>query len=327
MTAHPSIPKVSLGIYPTPLQPALRFGGRLGHKIWLKRDDLCGLALGGNKIRKLEYLLADALAKGYDYIITTGAAQSNHATLTAAACRRLGLEVELILKGRGVTEPLGNLLLDQLLDVPVTMIDADDYAPVYAAIDQKCRGLTAAGRKPYVIPVGGSVPLGALGYVDCVAEMAAQAETMGFKIDHIVACSGSGGTHAGLLLGAARLNPAPKVTAVMAAPEEDFQKTIFDLTLAAADILGQKTSLTLDDVILKDYIGPGYAQMSRAGLSAIKTLASLEGIFIDPVYTGKTLAGLIDLCQKGYFRPDENIVFIHSGGAPALFAIPTTPAD
>lgn len=327
MSVGKNIPKVSLGLYPTPLQKAERFSAGLQRKIWIKRDDLCGVVLGGNKVRKLEYLLADALENGCDYIITTGAAQSNHATLAAASCRRLGLEVELILKGRGVTEPLGNLLLDELMNVPVTMVDSDDYRDVYAAIDKKIGELEAAGRKPYLIPVGGSVPLGALGYVDCVSEMAAQAEAQGFKIDHIVACSGSGGTHAGLLLGGKLMNPDIKVTGIVASPEKDFQKTIFDLTLAAADLLGVTVPLAIDDVVLKDYTGPGYAQMSKAGLAAIKRLASEEGIFLDPVYTGKGLAGLLDLNEQGYFQPGENIVFIHSGGAPAIFAVPANAAD
>ena len=327
MSANNAIPKVRLGLYPTPLQKAPRFGAGLGHNIWIKRDDLCGVVLGGNKIRKLEYLLADAREKGHDYIITTGAAQSNHATLTAAACRRLGLEVELILKARGVTEPVGNLLLDELMEVPVTMIDTDSYDEVYAAIDRRCRELEAAGRKPYTIPVGGSVPLGALGYVDCVAEMAAQAGAEGFKIDHIVASSGSGGTHAGLLMGAKFMNPTARVTGIMVSPEQNFQQTIFDLTREASALLGRANPARLEDVVLKDYTGPGYAKMSRAGLSAIKRLASQEGIFVDPVYTGKALAGLIDLCEKGYFQADENIAFIHTGGAPALFAVPPRPVD
>lgn len=327
MQAKNNIAKVSLGIYPTPLAKAEHLSADLGRQIWIKRDDLCGVALGGNKIRKLEYLLADARAKGHDYIITTGAAQSNHATLTAAACRRLGLEVELILKERGVTDPVGNLLLDQLMDVPVTLVDTDSYDDVYAAIDRRMRELEKAGRKPYLIPVGGSVPLGALGYVDCVTEMAAQAEAQGFRIDHIVACSGSGGTHAGLLLGASLLTPAPKVTGIMVSLETDFQRTIFDLARASAELLGLEVFPSLKEVVLKDYTGPGYAKMSRAGLAAIKRLACQEGVFLDPVYTGKSLAGLLDLCDRGYFRPEENIVFLHSGGAPALFAVPPEAVD
>lgn len=322
-----NIPKIKLGLYPTPLQKARRFSDSLGRRIWIKRDDLCGVVLGGNKVRKLEYLMADALNKGCDYIITTGAAQSNHATLTAAACRRLGLEVELILKGRGVTEPLGNLLLDEMMDVPVTLVDSDSYDDVYAAIDRRRRELEAAGRRPYLIPVGGSTPLGALGYADCVSEMAAQAESQGFAINHIVSCSASGGTHAGLLLGAKLLNPAIKVTGIMTSPEKDFQQTVFDLARSAADLLQNPNPVKLEDVVLKDYTGPGYALMSRAGLAAIKRLASLEGIFLDPVYTGKGLAGFLDLCGQGHFQPDENIVFIHSGGAAALFAVPPRAVD
>jgi D-cysteine desulfhydrase family pyridoxal phosphate-dependent enzyme len=285
----------------------------------MKRDDLCGVVFGGNKVRKLEYLLADAKKHGFDTILTVGGAQSNHAVLTAACCKKLGLDVLLLLKKRGVTETRGNLLLAKLMNIPVRFIDTGAYDVVYAEAETIMEAMRSAGKKPWLIPVGGSIPLGALGYLDAAQEIAAQAGERNFPVHHIVCCSGSGGTHAGLLLGAKKLGA--KVTGIVVSVEDDFQAEIYKLALETASLAGIETDLALDDVVLKEYIGPGYAEPSEEGSAAIRFMAEKEGIFLDPVYTGKTFAGFLDLLSKGFFAPDENVVFIHSGGAPALFAL------
>jgi D-cysteine desulfhydrase family pyridoxal phosphate-dependent enzyme len=319
--AAKKIEKLRLGFYPTPMAKLDSISKETGVNFYIKRDDLCGVCFGGNKIRKLEYLLAYAKAEGYDTVITTGGAQSNHATLTAACCRKLGLDVVLVLKKRGVTDKKGNLLLDDILNVEVVFVDADDYKDVYAEADRIIEKLKAKGKKPYMIPVGGSVPLGALGYYDAVGEIAAQAKAMNFSIDHIVCCSGSGGTHGGVILGA-KAQGGIKVTGIVVSVEDDFQKEICRIANEAAELIGMKPDIPLEDVVLKEYIGPGYAKPSEEGSAAIRFMAEHEGIFLDPVYTGKTFAGFLDLCKKGYFAPGENVVFIHTGGTPALFAIP-----
>jgi D-cysteine desulfhydrase family pyridoxal phosphate-dependent enzyme len=314
------IGKLRLGHYPTPLARLDNVSRETGVNFYIKRDDLCGLVFGGNKVRKLEYLLADAKARGFDTVLTTGGAQSNHATLTAACCRKIGLDVLLLLKKRGVTDLRGNLLLDQLMSVEVKFVDTDSYADVYAEAENIMADMRAVGKHPYLIPVGGSVPLGALGYYDAFAETAIQTRDMGVHIDHIVCCSGSGGTHAGLLLGAKRSGNI-KVTGIVVSVETDFQNEIYQLTRETAKLAGVEADIAPEDVVLKEYIGPGYAKPSAEGSSAIAFMAEKEGVFLDPVYTGKTFAGFLDLCKKGYFKPEENVVFVHTGGGPALFAL------
>lgn len=317
-----NIQKLNLGIFPTPFYKLDNISRLTGKQIYIKRDDMTGVSVGGNKIRKLEYVLKDALDKGYDTIITTGASQSNHAMLTAACCQKLGLEVHLVLKRLGVSEKIGNLLLDDLMDVDVRFVDSPSYTDVYAEIDALCETLRAKGKKPYVIPVGASIPLGSLGYVDCVREMKEQASKIGVNINHIVCCVGSAGTHAGIVLGVKMYCPDVRVTGIVVAPEEDFQSEVLNMANEASELLGTDYKICEDDVVLKEYIGTGYAVPSKQGNAAIRTMAVNEGIFLDPVYTGKTFAGLLDLCQRGYFREGENIVFLHSGGTASLFAIP-----
>lgn len=317
-----SIPKLTLGILPTPLYRLDNISKIIGKNIFIKRDDMTGVAFGGNKVRKLEYLLYDAMIQGYDTIITTGAAQSNHAMITAACCKRLGLDVVLVLKQRGVTDKKGNLLLNDLMGVRVIFVDSDTFTDVYAKIDSVADELRQAGKKPYIIPVGASVPLGSLGYVNCVKEMMGQAAAQQLHIDHIVCCDGSGGTHAGIALGAGIYSNNTKVTGIVVSPENNFQGRVYKMIEGICEIMGINNDMTLDDVVMKDYVGPGYALPSEAGIAAMRLMAENEGIFLDPVYTGKTFAGLIDLSSKGYFNDDENIVFMHSGGGASLFAVP-----
>ena len=318
-TVRRGIEKIRLGHYPTPLERLENISRETGLNFYIKRDDLCGIVFGGNKVRKLEYLLAHAKARGFDTVLTAGGAQSNHAILTAACCKKLGLDVLLLLKKRGVTETRGNLLLAGLMNVPVRFIDTDSYAHVYAEAETIMEAMRAAGKNPWLIPVGGSVPLGALGYLDAAEEIASQAGELGFPVDHIICCSGSGGTHAGLILGAKKLGA--QVTGIVVSVEEDFQREIYKLALETAKLAGIERDIVLDDVVLKEYIGPGYAQPSEEGDGAIRFMAEKEGIFLDPVYTGKTFAGFLDLLSQGFFAPGENVVFVHTGGGPALFAI------
>ena len=315
-----NIPRVSLAQLPTPFYKLQNISAELGRNIYIKRDDMTGVSLGGNKVRKLEYLLADAMQKGCDVVLTTGGAQSNHAMLTAACCRRLGIEPILVLKGRGVMGRKGNLLLEALMDVDVRFVDSDSYDDVYAEMDRIAAELRAAGRNPYLVPVGGSVPLGTVGYVEAAREAFAQASARSVKIDRVVCTAGSGGTMAGMVLGAMLYGNGAKVTGI-AVCDDPFEEIVTELVNETAKLMGKDIAITPADVDVKRYWGAGYAQPSEEGLAAICMMAQKEGLMIDPVYTGKTFAGLIDLCKKGYIGENETVLFLHSGGAASLFAI------
>jgi len=271
------------------------------------------VGLGGNKIRKLEYLLADAQKKGAQVVFTTGGAQSNHAMLTAAAAGKLGMRAILILKKRGVTERLGNQMLEHLMGTEVIFMDTDDYADIYAEMDRMEREM---GVPCYKIPCGGSNALGTLGYVDCAREIRDQ----GFRADHLVCAEGSGGTMAGLALGAKLFLPGTKVHGMMV-DTDPFDRITPALMREAAALIRKDISVTPDDFDLLDMCGPGYAIPSNEGNKAIRLAAREEGIFLDPVYTGKAFAGLIRMAEEGRFREGENVLFLHSGGAGGLFAI------
>ena len=315
-----SLPRLPLGVYPTPFYKLENISARYGKNIWIKRDDLCGVALGGNKVRKLEFLLADARAQGCDTVFTTGGAQSNHAMLTAACAARLGMQCVLPLKKRGVTEHLGNLILDDIYGAQVKFIDTDRYDDIYAEMDRMSAELAKEGRKAYHIPVGGSTPLGALGYVNCVREFTAQAEEAGVKIGHIVSATGSGGTTAGLLLGAKLFQPGVKVTGI-GVDNDPFEEIVPDLAAKAADILECSFEREQDDFEMVYHVGQGYAIPNAEDTPYIEELARMEGILLDPVYTGKAWAGMLKLLKDGYFGDEDNIVFVHTGGAAALFAM------
>ena len=305
--------KVSLGCFPTPIQRLDSISRELGVSVYVKRDDLTGVGLGGNKVRKLEYLLADAREKGAEVVFTTGGAQSNHAMLTAACALKMGMTPILILKKRGVTGPLGNRLLESLMGVDVRLMDTDDYADIYAEMDRVGQAL---GRPYYKIPCGGSNALGSLGYVDCAREIAAQ----GIHFDHIVCAEGSGGTMAGLALGAMLYLPGTRVHGMMV-DNDPFDRITPRLMREAAALLGEDVDIASADYTLRDMCGPGYAISSAEGKDAIGLMASKEGLFLDPVYTGKAFAGLIAMAKEGAFRSDDRVLFLHSGGAGGLFAV------
>ena len=305
--------KVSLGLFPTPVHKLENISRLLGAEIFVKRDDMTGIGLGGNKVRKLEYLMAEAKSQGAKVVFTTGGAQSNHAMLTAAAARKMGITPILILKKRGVTAMQGNQLLERLMGVDVRFMDTDSYDDIYAEMDRVGKEM---GVPYYKIPCGGSNALGTLGYVDCVREVAQQ----GCAFDHIVCAEGSGGTMAGLALGAKLHMPQARVHGMMV-DTDPFEEITLRLMREAAALLGEEMEITKEDFALRDLCGPGYAIASKEGNAAVAMMAENEGIFLDPVYTGKAFAGLIQLAKEGTFKPGERVLFVHSGGAGGLFAI------
>ena len=313
MKSLADFPRVKLGLFPTPIHRLDRVSSLLHTNVYIKRDDLTGVGLGGNKVRKLEFLLADAQQKGAGLVFTTGGAQSNHAMLTAAAAGKLGMEAILILKQRGVTERLGNQLLEHLMGTEVRFMDTDDYADIYAEMDRvgKERGVPY-----YKIPCGGSNALGTLGYVACAEEIRGQ----GMKFDHLVCAEGSGGTMAGLVLGAKLFLPGTRVYGMMV-DTDPFDVITLRLMREAAELLEADLAVSGEDFTLRDLCGPGYAIPSEEGNAAVELMAREEGIFLDPVYTGKAFAGLLQMAREGAFREDDRVLFLHSGGAGGLFAV------
>ena len=314
------LPRVSLGVFPTPFYKLESISAKYGKNIWIKRDDMCGVALGGNKVRKLEFLLADAKAQGCDTVFTTGGAQSNHAMLTAACAARLGMKCILILKKRGVTEHKGNLVLDDIYGADVRFMNTDSYDDIYAEMHRVGEELAKEGHKSYYIPVGGSNPLGAVGYVNGVREFTVQALAAGIRVGHIVSATGSGGTTAGLLLGAKLFQPGVKVTGI-GVDDDPFEEIVPDLAAKAADLLECSFEREQDDFEMVYHVGQGYAIPNAEDTPYIEELARMEGILLDPVYTGKAWAGMLKLLKDGYFGDEDNIVFVHTGGAAALFAM------
>lgn len=327
-------PRFRLATLPTPLQNATRLRDALGGptrapRILIKRDDLTGLAFGGNKARKLEFLVGDAVRQGASVLITSGAVQSNHARMTAAAARMAGLGVALVLTTRDDPPAVqGNLLLDRLLGAEVHLIPAGPDPSVAVSADESAKvsdvehELRARGGRPYVIPVGGSSPIGALGYVAGSLELIEQLWSQGEMPSRLYYASGSRGTQAGLVLGA-MLFGAPYAVHGVAVSGGEAEKTDRALRLAneAAFVLGRSTRVSARDLDTDtQHIGPGYGIPSRECLDAIRIVARAEGVFLDPVYTGKAMAALIDDVRRGVIEPSETVVFLHTGGTPALFA-------
>lgn len=313
MKALSDFPKVKLGVFPTPIHRLDNISRELGTNVWIKRDDLTGVGLGGNKVRKLEYLMAEAKEQGAEIVFTTGGAQSNHAMLTAACANKMGMTPILILKKRGVTDRKGNQLLEYLMGTDVRFMDTDSYDDIYAEMDRVGKAL---GKPYYKIPCGGSNSLGALGYVECVKEIRDQ----GIHFDHIVCAEGSGGTHAGIALGAMLYMPETTVTGVMV-DTDPFDVITPEIMRGTAKLLEADIEIHNEDVRHLDMCGPGYAIPSEEGNAAIAMLARAEGLFLDPVYTGKTFAGLVKMAREGAFRPEDNVLFLYSGGAGGLFAL------
>ncbi len=319
-------PRIALAALPTPLMEARNLRIALGGpercpRILIKRDDQTGLAFGGNKARKLEFLVADARQQGATVLVTSGAVQSNHARMTAAAARIAGMSATLVLTAKDAESAVqGNLLLDRLLDAAVHFVLPGEDAD--ARIATVMADLRERGERPYLIPVGGSNAIGALGYVSGTLELVAQLFAMGEAPSRLYYASGSRGTQAGLALGA-RLYSAPYRLHGIAVSGGDPEKTERAVAIAneAAAMLGSPVRLTTDELLTDEgYIGDGYGIPTAACLEAIRLLAQNEGIFLDPVYSGKAMADTIDHIRRGDIAPTETVVFLHTGGSPALFA-------
>jgi D-cysteine desulfhydrase len=314
-TAIEPLPNLSRALSPDGGGPAL----------WIKRDDTLGLAAGGNKTRKLEFLVADALAQGADTLVTCGAPQSNHCRLTLAAAAREGLKCRLVLEERvaGTYDPKasGNHFLFGLLGAErISVVPAGADLP--AAMEAAAADLPAAGHKAYLIPGGGSNAVGALGYVACADEIIAQTFNLGLALDHIVTASGSAGTHAGLLVGLVGRRAGIALTGVnVSRPRAQQESNVHALASATAASLGLEGAIPREAVTcLDEWVGPGYSLPTPEMVEAVRLLARLEGVLLDPVYTGKAMAGLIGLVRRGRFRAGDNVLFVHTGGSPALFA-------
>jgi D-cysteine desulfhydrase family pyridoxal phosphate-dependent enzyme len=311
------IPRLRFAHLPTPIEELPRLTAALGGpRIFVKRDDQTGLAFGGNKTRKLEFLVAEAREQGAKMMISAGAIQSNHCRQTAAAAAKFGFECTLILTGELPDQPSANLLLDELFGAKiVNVIDRADRDRVLKETSDKA---ASDGKKPYLVPYGGSSTTGALGYGFAMEEFMKQ--TVG--ADWIVFGTSSGGTHAGLVLGQRVFGYKGKVLGISIDESEEWLKThISKLASDASERIGKRINFTPDDVLATDtYCKAGYGVLTKAEREAIRLFASQEGLLLDPVYTGRAAAGMIDLIRKGFFKKDETILFWHTGGQPALFA-------
>ncbi|MDH4051066.1 MAG: D-cysteine desulfhydrase [Rubrivivax sp.] len=321
-------PRIQLGHFPTPLEPMDNLTRLLGGpRLWIKRDDCTGLSTGGNKTRKLEFLMAEAVAQKADVVITQGATQSNHARQTAAAAARLGMRCHILLEDRtGSTDPSytdnGNVLLDRLHGATVERRAGGSN--MQAEMEAVAARLADAGQRPYVIPGGGSNPLGALGYVNAALELVNQSAERGLRIDHLVHATGSAGTQAGLVVGLHGLNSPARLLGIgVRAPREKQETMVHDLACRTWELLGLRGQLPRETVAANcDYVGDGYGVPTPGMVEAVTLLAKTEGLLLDPVYSGKGMAGLIDLVRKGHFEKRDNVVFLHTGGSAALFGYP-----
>ncbi|AUQ52363.1 D-cysteine desulfhydrase (plasmid) [Phaeobacter inhibens] len=318
-------PRRFIAHLPTPLERLDRLTAELGGpEIWIKRDDCTGLSTGGNKTRKLEFLMAEAELQGAEMVMTQGATQSNHARQTAAFAAKLGMECHILLEDRTGSNNHnynynGNVLLDHLHGATTEKRPGglDMNAEMEAVADK----LRADGKKVYTIPGGGSNPTGALGYVNCAFEMLAQANDRGLKLDHIVHATGSAGTQAGLIVGLKAMNAQiPLLGIGVRAPKPKQEENVYNLACATAEKLCCAGVVQREDVVANtDYVGEGYGIPTESGIEAIQMFAELESILLDPVYSAKGAAGFIDLIRKGHFKKGERVVFLHTGGSAALF--------
>ena len=308
---------------PTPIEKLKSLSRELGGpELLIKRDDQTGLALGGNKTRKLEFLVGEALEQGADTLVTAGAAQSNHCRQTAAAAAKAGLRCELLLNGTKPKSSNGNLLLDELLGARIHWVQRSERDAKLSKIPDELR---KQGGKPYVIPVGGSNGVGATGYVLAMMELAEQLNGLNRRIDRIVFASSSGGTQAGIVAGAKVIGFNGKLHGVSIDRDDSesaiYQRELADIANETAKYVGFNAHFTASDFsVAYDYLGGGYGVVSDLEREAIRLLASCEGVILDPVYTGRAMGALLDLIRKKAFRSNETVLFWHTGGAPALFA-------
>jgi L-cysteate sulfo-lyase len=326
-----SFPRVRLAHLPTPLEPMDRVSKLLGGpRLWIKRDDCTGLSTGGNKVRKLEFVLGDAIATGADTIVTAGATQSNHSRQTAAAAARFGLTCHLLLwnltaSGDRAYLENGNILLDRLHDATIHELSGvgatDALTYLNAEVDKFTQQLRERGTRPYAIPVGASTATGALGYVECARELVSQAKDIGLKIDAVLHRSGSAGTQAGLVAGFAAMDAQIPVIGIGGgmSPTE-LEEMVFRMARETASLLGKPSAVKRSAVVATDPNPVRYGLLTSEVSEVISLFARTEGILVDPVYTGPALVGMIDLIRQGKFRRGSNVVFIHTGGTAALFS-------
>ena len=320
-----NFPRIQITHSPTPLEFMPRLTEALGGpNIYIKRDDCTGLGSGGNKTRKLEFLMADAERLGADTIITQGATQSNHARQTVAIAVKMGMKCEILLEDRTGSKvenykKSGNVFLDHLYGARVQEVPGG--TDMNAAMASLADELRSKGQKPYVIPGGGSNPIGALGYVTCAMELINQFNTRDLRVDCVVHATGSAGTQAGLVVGLEGARSQIPVLGIGVRAAKEAQETnVYNLAVKTAELLGIPGSIKRESVTANcDYVGGGYGVPTPGMVEAVIRVARLEGILLDPVYSGKGMAGLIDLCRKGHFKKGENIVFLHTGGAVALY--------
>ncbi len=317
------LPRVRLAHLPTPLEPLPRLSEALGIELWIKRDDCTGLAGGGNKTRKLEFLLGEAFEQEADTLVTQGAVQSNHVRQTAAAAAAHGLGCEIILEARTGSKAHdylenGNVLLDRLFGAGLRTVPAG--SDMVAELETTAAEVRSRGGKPYIIPGGGSNPVGALGYVDCAREIVVQADDLDLRVDRIVTATGSAGTHAGLVAGLAVMGADIPVLGIgVRAPRDRQEANVFKLAEETAALLGHAGRVSRDQVVADcDYVGEGYGLVDQGVIDALKLAARTDGIVLDPVYSAKAMKGLIALAWAGRFR-GETVVFLHTGGAQGLF--------
>jgi D-cysteine desulfhydrase family pyridoxal phosphate-dependent enzyme len=331
-----SLPRARIAHLPTPLEEMMQLSRKLGVRLFFKRDDQTGLAFGGNKARKLDFIMADALSAEADTIVTWAGVQSNWCRQTAAAAKKLGVRPILILFKRPSlpSEVDGNLLLDFVFDSDIRLVDKQEgqkmmeYEGVKEVVDAVAEEVRNQGGRPYIAPIGGSLPeasmdkpWGAIGYVNGFIEVAEQMASRGADIDAVVFATGSGSTQGGLLVGAKLISPEARTVGISVSETQEtmtrYVRTITDQTM---ELLGQRQPISDDDIIVfDDYLRGGYGILDKMVAEAIRLVAETEGVLLDPVYTGKAMSGLIDLIEKGYFEAGTNIVFLHSGGTPALF--------
>ena len=319
------LPRFPLALLPTPLVEAPRLSKALGGpRIFIKRDDLTGFGFGGNKVRGLEFYLADALARQADVIVTGAGPQSNHIRATSAAARVAGLDVVAVMHDSRPAETQGNLLLDELLGVQLRFTHDPDRSLVDVKIQETAEELRRAGRRPYVIPRGGASALGALGYLEAVREINQQTDAMGIRPTWLVLGTGSCGTQAGLIAGTQIYGAGHRVLGItVSRPVTECVERIARLAGEAAKLAGHEIEVKPEDVMVRDgFIGPGYGVPTPEGAEAIRLVARTEGLFLDPTYTGKAMAGLIAEIRQGRLGRDETVIFLHTGGEPGLFAHP-----
>lgn len=329
------LPRFRCSYLPTPLERLDRLSNKVGVNLLIKRDDQTGLAFGGNKARKLDFIMADVLAQGCDSVITWAGVQSNWCRQTVAAARKVGVKPVLILFKRPnlPAEMDGNLLINFLFDSEVKIVEIEsgknimELAEVRSVIDYVAEEERKKGNNPYIAPIGGSLsegsmtrPLGAISFVGAFLEIVEQAETLGASPDHVILATGSGSTQAGLMVGARLASPRTKVVGISVSEDKaTMSRCVESIAEQTFGEFGAVSNGAEDIIVLDDYIDDGYGILNRKTADAIRLVAETEGILLDPVYTGRAMVGLLDLIEKGYFEKDDNIFFLHSGGTPALF--------